>query len=38
MAKANGVTLVDTPVDDDFGKFAWVLDPDGHKIELWEQK
>ncbi len=36
--QANGVALIDAPVDDDFGKFAWVLDPDGNKIELWEQK
>jgi len=20
----------------DYGKFAWIMDPDGHKIELWE--
>jgi hypothetical protein len=20
------------------GKFAWILDPDGNKIELWEPK
>lgn len=24
--------------DDDNGRFAWILDPDGHKIELWEPK
>ena len=25
------------PVDDpDFGKFGWVIDPEGNKIELWE--
>lgn len=23
--------------DEGYGKFAWVLDPDGVKIELWEQ-
>lgn len=20
----------------EYGKFAWIMDPDGHKIELWE--
>ena len=24
--------------DDDNGRFAWVVDPEGHKIELWEPK
>ena len=24
-------------VDEGSGKFAWILDPDGVKIELWEQ-
>ncbi len=22
---------------EDYGKFAWIIDPDGIKIELWEQ-
>ena len=25
-------------VDDPNGSFAWILDPDGNKIELWEPK
>ena len=24
-------------MDEGYGKFAWILDPDGVKIELWEQ-
>jgi len=24
-------------VDEGYGKFAWLLDPDGVKIELWQQ-
>lgn len=24
--------------DEDYGRFAWILDCDGIKIELWEQK
>lgn len=23
--------------DEEYGKFAWIMDPDGVKIELWEQ-
>jgi len=22
--------------DGDYGRFAWVIDPEGHRIELWE--
>lgn len=32
----NGVELIGKPDFSDYGKFAWVLDPDGNKIELWE--
>jgi predicted enzyme related to lactoylglutathione lyase len=36
--RAQGVQ-VDTKVVDDFnGRFAWVMDPEGNKIELWEPK
>lgn len=34
--KAKGVEILDM-VDEGYGKFAWLLDPDGVKIELWEQ-
>lgn len=34
--KDKGVEVLDT-ADEGYGKFAWVLDPDGVKIELWEQ-
>ena len=27
-----------TIVDDFDGRFAWVMDPEGNKIELWEPK
>jgi predicted enzyme related to lactoylglutathione lyase len=32
----NGVEILKGPDVDDNGKFAWVLDPDGNKVELWE--
>ena len=31
-----GVDVLDS-VDESYDKFAWLLDPDGVKIELWEQ-
>ncbi|MBE5074141.1 VOC family protein [Erythrobacteraceae bacterium E2-1 Yellow Sea] len=34
--KKNKVKVLDR-VDENYGKFAWILDPDGVKIELWEQ-
>ena len=33
--KKKGVKVLDT-VDEGYGKFAWILDPNGVKIELWE--
>lgn len=36
--KRNGVEIVKGPDADDNGKFLWVLDPDGNKVELWEPK
>ena len=34
--RGKGVDVLDT-ADEGYGKFAWLLDPDGIKIELWEQ-
>ena len=34
--KAKDVEVLDT-ADEGYGKFAWILDPNGIKIELWEQ-
>jgi len=31
-----GIELIGEPEDTDYGKFAWVMDPNGVKIELWE--
>lgn len=33
-----GVQLVGEPKEEFNGKFAWVLDPECNKIELWEPK
>jgi|SRR5688572_12362515 predicted enzyme related to lactoylglutathione lyase len=31
-----GVEIVGDPVDEEYGKFAWILDLEGNKVELWE--
>ena len=31
-----GVTIVGEVEEYDYGKFGWILDPEGNKIELWE--
>ena len=34
--KGNGVEIVQGPESHENGKFAWIMDPDGNKVELWE--
>jgi predicted enzyme related to lactoylglutathione lyase len=34
----NGVQILKGPESEENGKFAWVMDPDGNKIELWEPR
>jgi predicted enzyme related to lactoylglutathione lyase len=34
--RAANVTIVKGPETHENGKFAWILDPDGNKLELWE--
>src|SRR5689334_15286714 len=34
--KKRGVKVVGDPIDEDYGKFGWILDLDGNKVELWE--
>ena len=34
--RADGVEIVQGPDSDDNGKFAWIMDPDGNKVELWQ--
>jgi predicted enzyme related to lactoylglutathione lyase len=36
--KAKGVEILARDDSDPSGRFAWILDPDGTKIELWEPK
>lgn len=34
--RAAGIEAVGGPESHENGKFAWIMDPDGNKIELWE--
>ena len=34
--KSKQVTMVGDPLDEEYGKFGWIMDPEGNKIELWE--
>jgi predicted enzyme related to lactoylglutathione lyase len=36
--QAGGVEIVGGPDSAENGRFAWVMDPDGNKVELWEPK
>jgi lactoylglutathione lyase len=36
LFKQEGVQIVGGIDDSDFGKFGWIMDPEGNKIELWE--
>jgi predicted enzyme related to lactoylglutathione lyase len=31
-----GCNVVDKTDDSEFGKFGWVIDPEGNKVELWQ--
>lgn len=35
--KSSGVTVLDEIQTHDYGKFVHILDPEGNKIELWEE-
>ena len=34
--KEGGVQILKGPESHENGKFAWIMDPDGNKLELWE--
>ena len=36
VLKKEGVKVVGEIEEYDYGKFGWILDPEGNKIELWE--
>jgi predicted enzyme related to lactoylglutathione lyase len=34
--RANGCEVDDKVENSDFGRFGWVMDPDGNRVELWQ--
>ncbi len=34
--RAEGCQVLDKIDDSEYGKFAWVIDPEGNKVELWQ--
>jgi predicted enzyme related to lactoylglutathione lyase len=34
--REEGVEVEGNAQESEFGKFAWVMDPDGNRVELWE--
>jgi predicted enzyme related to lactoylglutathione lyase len=34
--RAEGCDVIDKVEESEFGRFGWVVDPEGNKIELWE--
>lgn len=36
LLRDEGCQVLDSIHESEYGKFAWVIDPDGNKLELWE--
>ena len=36
VLKEEGCNVLDKIDESEYGKFAWVIDPEGNKVELWE--
>ncbi len=34
--RAEGCNVLDKSDDSEYGKFGWVIDPEGNKVELWQ--
>ena len=34
--KSEGCNVLDKVDDSEYGKFGWVIDPEGNKVELWQ--
>jgi predicted enzyme related to lactoylglutathione lyase len=34
--RADGIEIIQGPESHENGKFAWIMDPEGNKVELWE--
>jgi hypothetical protein len=36
VLKEEGCEVLDRIDESEYGKFAWVIDPEGNKVELWQ--
>ena len=36
VLREEGCNVVEKTDDSEFGKFGWVIDPEGNKVELWQ--
>ena len=36
VLKEEGCEVLDRVEESEYGKFAWVIDPEGNKVELWQ--
>ena len=36
VLRAEGCNVLDKLDESEYGKFGWVMDPEGNKVELWE--
>lgn len=36
VLRAEGCQVLDERQDGEYGKFGWVVDPEGNKVELWQ--
>jgi predicted enzyme related to lactoylglutathione lyase len=36
ILKQEGVEVVGEMQEEEYGKFGWIMDPEGNKVELWE--
>jgi predicted enzyme related to lactoylglutathione lyase len=34
--REEGCNVLENIDDSEYGKFAWVIDPEGNKVELWQ--
>ena len=37
VLREEGCEVIENPEPSEYGKFGWVIDPEGNKIELWQE-
>lgn len=38
LLRAEGCAVLEKTDDSEYGKFGWVIDPEGNKVELWQPR